>query len=195
TRPNFRPVLLSDFLGSERTRKRYWSRSFLGQEEFSSAKVNKGHLAIARLVKAKVVNKVITQNVDSLHLKAWYAVDMPSVEIPTAPELPEHLVELHGTLTNVACYSCGASYTGQRAGLQEYLNAKNPDWEELKHSARLIQGPAGDVAPPPGITLPDFHLPPPCESCGGLYKPGIVFFGENVPVSVREAAEEALKES
>jgi NAD-dependent deacetylase len=41
-------------------------------------------------------------------------------------------------------------------------------------------------------TVPFPILPPPCPHCGGILHPGVVWFGEAIPPSALEAAEQAL---
>lgn len=151
------------------------------------------------------VRGVITQNVDSLHLKALEGIlgegesignwTKGSVEGGRAYLHEKGICELHGALRSVICYECHTPFPGGRTGLQEFLREKNPFWEELKLNGKLIYGPDGDVAPAEDVQLPPFIPPPPCGNCGGLLKPGIVFFGENVPIVVREFAEKMLDET
>jgi NAD-dependent deacetylase len=44
----------------------------------------------------------------------------------------------------------------------------------------------------PDETVPFPSLPPPCPYCGGSLRPGVVWFGEAIPVSALEAADAAL---
>ena len=114
---------------------------------------NAGHRAVAALG----ADLVITQNVDGLH------------EAAGTPRL----VALHGRIADVVCLSCRSTTT--RAALQQRLAALNPGWAE-RHADVAVR-PDGDVAleDTAGFVVPD------CESCGGVLKPDVVFFGENVP--------------
>lgn len=53
--------------------------------------------------------------------------------------------------------------------------------------------PDGDMALPDGLAEA-FEVPP-CHLCGGTVKPGVVFFGGNVPRHVSEAASRAVDEA
>ena len=83
---------------------------------------------------------------------------------------------MHGTYAQVICLSCG--YTMSRAALAEQLEALNPGFIER---AEAVGGLA--VAPDADAVIADTtsfrYLDCPC--CGGMLKPDIVYFGENVP--------------
>jgi NAD-dependent SIR2 family protein deacetylase len=145
------------FTGSEQARRRYWARSHLGWRFITDARPNDGHRAVAALERAGLVTGVITQNVDGLHHAAG------SVAV----------TELHGSLHQVRCLDCGERTS--RVALHERLAAANPRWNG---SSTLIN-PDGDAvvadAEIESFTIAD------CASCGGVLKPDVVFFGENVP--------------
>ncbi|WP_027795015.1 NAD-dependent protein deacetylase [Paraburkholderia acidipaludis] len=151
------PITLQEFLGSQAWRRRYWARSLLGWPTVGLAQPNGAHRALARLETAGYVRALVTQNVDGLHQRAG----------------SRDVVELHGSIGHVHCLDCGARYT--RASIQPLLEANNPE------VAALIAQPAAD-----GDAHLDFdgNLPfavPACAACGGMLKPSVVFFGENVP--------------
>jgi len=83
-------------------------------------------------------------------------------------------VDLHGRLDRVVCLSCRA--TVSRADVRERLDAVNAEWRATVTAVN----PDGDV------DLPDAELDGfvvvDCETCGGLLKPDVVYFGESVPV-------------
>ncbi|WP_233866780.1 NAD-dependent protein deacetylase [Paraburkholderia adhaesiva] len=162
------PITLQEFLGSEAWRRRYWARSMLGWPSVGLAQPNGAHLALARLQSAGYVTTLVTQNVDGLHQRAG----------------SHGVIELHGSIGHVHCLDCGAQYT--RASIQPLLEANNPE------VATAIAEPAAD-----GDAHLDFdgNLPfavPACAACGGMLKPSVVFFGENVPRERVAAASEAL---
>lgn len=106
----------------------------------------------------KIVNAVITQNVDSLHYKAG----------------SKNVIELHGSGYRVICLQCSKIYN--RFYIQEKLLEKNN--LDFNESTKMIR-PDGDVEIPEDI-IKKFH-PPICEACSGVLKPEITFFGDNVP--------------
>src|SRR5215469_6177077 len=64
------PVQIRDFLASHRVRQRYWARSLAGWPQFSAARPNGAHRALAALEARGRLQHLITQNVDGLHQRA-----------------------------------------------------------------------------------------------------------------------------
>lgn len=146
------PMTYQEFVSGPEARRRYWARSHIGWSRMRSAEPNAGHRAVATLG----ADLVITQNVDGLH----EAVGTP------------RLVALHGRIADVVCLSCRSTTT--RSALQARLDAANPGWVQ-RHAAVAVR-PDGDVA----LEQTAGFVVPPC-ACGGILKPDVVFFGENVP--------------
>jgi NAD-dependent SIR2 family protein deacetylase len=147
------PMTYQEFVSGPDARQRYWARSHLGWSRMGKAEPNPGHRALAALDP----ELLITQNVDGLHEAAG----------------SRRLVALHGRIANVICLDCRA--TSSRAALQARLATLNPGFAE-RHAAAEVR-PDGDV---------DFDdtasfVVPSCTGCGGVLKPDVVFFGENVP--------------
>ena len=94
-------IQYGDFIGAHSARQRYWARAAVGWRRVRAAEPNDGHRAIARLEAAECVVGVITQNVDGLHHQAG----------------SRRVVELHGSLSRVACLGCGSVAT--RADVQQ----------------------------------------------------------------------------
>jgi NAD-dependent SIR2 family protein deacetylase len=82
-------------------------------------------------------------------------------------------VALHGRIADVVCLGCGA--TTSRQSVDERLAAANPGWVE-RHSGAALR-PDGDVE----VDDTAGFVVPACDRCGGVLKPDVVFFGENVP--------------
>jgi NAD-dependent SIR2 family protein deacetylase len=151
--PARRPMTYQEFVSGREARQRYWARSHLGWGRMRGTDPNAGHHALARLRPGLL----ITQNVDGLHERAG----TPS------------LVALHGRIADVVCLACRA--TTQRRALHERLTALNPGFA-ARH-AEVHTRPDGDVELD---DTGDFVVPD-CDDCGGVLKPDVVFFGENVP--------------
>lgn len=92
----YRPIDFDAFVTSEDARREYWRRKFDTHETVMQAKPNRGHEAVARLVREGKVVAVITQNIDGLH----QASGVPR----------ERVIELHGNTTYAHCLSCGHEY-------------------------------------------------------------------------------------
>ena len=152
-----KPMDYRDFVARHTARQRYWSRSYFGWQRFSQASPNAAHSAIAQLEKLGRLAGTVTQNVDGLHQRAG----------------SRQVVELHGSLATVTCLDCGFSLA--RATMQEALLSRNPQLLTV----------AGEMAPDGDARLQTFDESkldiPGCESCGGVVKPAVVFFGEAVP--------------
>lgn len=163
------PVELTDFLGSVAARRRYWAGSQLGYPRMRAARPNAAHAWLAELEAAGRVELLITQNVDRLHQRAG----------------SRQVVDLHGSIHRVRCLDCGG--TRSRAGLQGTLESDNPQWSG-RNAAPAPDGDAG-VGPErlDGYRVPD------CDACGGMLKPDVVFFGENVPRQRVERSFAALR--
>ena len=159
------PILLKDFLGSDYARRRYWARSLIGWPIVQNAQPNGAHHALRALEARSRVHRLVTQNVDGLHIRAGN----PDV------------IELHGNIGRVRCIECGERHT--RAAVQRMLEAANPNF--VGYTAPAV--PDGD-AHIEDLDFASFDVPG-CTRCGGVLKPDVVFFGESVPrVLVDDAA-------
>lgn len=165
------PMRYQEFARSADARTRYWARSAVGWPRFATARPNEGHQALARLEAAGAVMGLITQNVDGLHSEAGSM----------------RVVELHGSLHRVLCLACAWSLG--RGELQRELMALNPGFSGWE--AALAPDGDADLSPE---HVAGFRVPP-CRACGGVLKPDVVFFGENVPGPVVEAAWALLDEA
>ena len=151
------PMTYQQFTGSAAARRRYWARSHQGWRHVARAVPNAGHRAVAELDRSGLLAGIITQNVDGLHQAAG----------------ARQVIELHGSLDRVVCLGCGQ--LSSREALDRRLHAANPGW-----SAIVTQiNPDGDAVVA-GEQAERFAVAD-CESCGGVLKPDVVFFGENVP--------------
>lgn len=148
------PIQYADFVKRPEARRRYWFRSMMGFRSFGAAHPNRGHHALAALGVP-----IITQNVDRLHSEAG----------------SREVVDLHGLINRVVCLSCGV--LSSRATLQDRLEAANPEVTGSIPAGAAELRPDGDA----DIEDPDDFVVPPCDVCGGVLKPDVVFFGETVP--------------
>ena len=146
------PMTYQEFVSGPEARQRYWARSHLGFGRMRRAEPNDGHRALAALDP----DLLITQNVDGLHEAAG----------------SRRLVALHGRIADVVCLSCRR--TTRRARLEERMSLANPGF--------AARHPLAEVRPDGDVELDDTadFVVPDCDACGGVLKPDVVFFGENV---------------
>lgn len=163
-----RPMSFREFVASPAGRRRYWSRSLRGWPRVRDARPNPAHKALARLEALGRLAAVVSQNVDGLHQKAG----------------SRRVLDLHGRLDTVECLECGA--TVSREDVQELLLA----WNGTDEVSRGAVRPDGDMEL--AGELEAFRVPD-CRDCGGILKPSVVFFGENVPRQRVAAAMAALE--
>lgn len=170
-RSSHRPVLYRDFCKSDAIRRRYWARNYVGWPRFSSLKPNNTHKILKKLEDAKKVRCIVTQNVDNLHAKAG----------------SRRVIELHGTAFKVMCLNCDQRIC--RYYLQDIFNKLNPHMSAICQMIR----PDGDVDLLQE-QVEEFVVPA-CEYCGGILKPDIIFFGDNVPCQVVESVKYNVEHS
>lgn len=110
---------------------------------------NAGHFALVELERRGVLDTLVTQNVDGLHLAAGHD--------------PSRVVEIHGTLREVQCMSCGA-----RSPMSEVLG-------------RVRQGEED----------PPCREPRAAGACGGILKSATISFGQSLVAEDLARAEQA----
>ena len=165
------PVSYQAFMGEEATRRRYWARSQIGWRRFRMARPNDAHRALARLEASGKSQLLLTQNVDRLHQAAGNA----------------RVIDLHGRLDLVRCMGC--EQRTSRDDLQVELDRLNAD----RSDPQAADAPDGD-ADLEDADFSSFRIPS-CRSCGGVLKPDVVFFGENVPRARVEVALQHLDQA
>ena len=165
------PVTLQAFMGDEKTRRRYWARSLIGWRRIHQARPNDAHRALVRLEKMGRIELLLTQNVDRLHQSAGST----------------RVIDLHGRIDLVRCMDCERG--SPRDELQDELDRLNAGWVDLDAK----QAPDGN-SDLEGADFSSFVVPA-CRRCGGVLKPDVVFFGENVPHDRIDAAFRHLDEA
>jgi len=164
------PIQHQAFLAEPRSRQRYWLRSYNGWPLIKDAQPTISHHAIARLEQAGTSFLTVTQNVDGLHQKAG----------------SRKIIDLHGKINEVICMDC--QNLTSRAELQTrlaYLGDKAPGITKM--------APDGDA------DIEDRYIEdvviPECLNCGGMLKPNVVFFGDNVDRNIVNAIYSALDDA
>ncbi len=154
--PSRTPMTYAEFRSGPVAQQRYWARSHVGWRHLHQADPNDGHRALAALERSGRLSALITQNVDGLHEAAG----------------SRQVVDLHGRISSVVCLDCRE--VTSRTELHQRLEELNPGFG---------RGFSSDIAPDGDAMVGDiesFSIVP-CRSCGGVLKPDVVFFGENVP--------------
>jgi NAD-dependent SIR2 family protein deacetylase len=176
----------------------YSSRRF----QALKARPNKGHFALAELSRRKNDDFLtLTQNVDGLSTRAKHE--------------KSRLLELHGSLFTLKCTGFFCNYVEENnrshpltpalGGNEDELSIKkrkkdDGDTDQLE-KRRKLDSPAKDEQTPSSVTSsPDFKpvssIPedelPHCPRCNSLLRPGVVWFGESLPLKVIDAADEFL---
>jgi NAD-dependent SIR2 family protein deacetylase len=151
------PMTYQQFIGDEAFRRHYWARNHVGWRHMRTTRPNAGHRALVGLERRGLLTGVITQNVDLLHEQAG----------------SRNVIDLHGHYNEVVCLTCGTVFS--RTHVHERLEKANPDF--------AVEVGDVEIAPDADAVLADTasFVVPPCEVCGGMLKPNIVYFGENVP--------------
>jgi len=164
------PVQHQDFMNNLLTRQRYWGRSLPGWPVIRDAQPNPSHRHLADLEARAHINLLVTQNVDRLHQRAG----------------SQQVIDLHGRSDQVICTSCG--YRCDRMETHTHCAELNPSFIHYQAEA----APDGDADLE--VDFSEFRVPD-CPECGGILKPDVVFFGDNVPKERVETALSVLKES
>eukprot|EP01004_Peranema_trichophorum_P006780 NODE_5588_length_994_cov_43.092997_g5012_i0.p1 GENE.NODE_5588_length_994_cov_43.092997_g5012_i0~~NODE_5588_length_994_cov_43.092997_g5012_i0.p1 ORF type:complete len:297 (-),score=45.65 NODE_5588_length_994_cov_43.092997_g5012_i0:103-936(-) len=154
-----KPVTYPQFANVLKWRQRYWSRSFLGFPRMQNAQPNLAHLALSKMENEGHIHHIITQNVDGLHQRAG----------------SQNIVELHGSIYSVVCLGCNDRTN--RSDIQNRLIDLNPSWQKIQIDKEVNLRPDGDLEL--DLDTSSFVIPD-CEKCGGILKPDVVMFGENV---------------
>ncbi len=165
------PVDLDRFVSDPVWYRWVWARNHATWRLLDGLEPTPGHRALARLETAGLVTGVATQNVDRLHSLAGQRT----------------VWELHGAYDRVVCLECGRLVP--RAEVDERLRATNPDYPIETDPQKVAITPEADRVAAEACVFE----PPVCESCGGMLKPDIVFFGESLPPAM-DGAMEAAKE-
>jgi NAD-dependent deacetylase len=91
-----KPIDFSEFMRTDAARRETWRRRFEMETTLRQARPNRGHAAVAELVRCGKASCVITQNIDGLHQDSGVPDDK--------------VIELHGNTTYAHCLECGQRY-------------------------------------------------------------------------------------
>ncbi|CAI5477968.1 unnamed protein product [Closterium sp. Yama58-4] len=209
----YKPMIHQDFVRSRSARRRYWARSFIGWRRFSAARPGMAHRALARLhERGRLAGGIITQNVDRLH----HIAGSPALELhgtthevvcmqcgdiscrrtfqerikvanPEWAAAVEHLEEGRPAGSDE---SFGMQRLQKRSGESRNAGLGSAD---VGVSERELMGmrrrPDGDIE----ISEEEWErhgefVVPSCNACGGVLKPNVVLFGDNLPPARNQEA-------
>ena len=164
------PVQHQAFMTQPAVRQRYWARSLPGWPVIRDAQPNSAHFSLTQMEHNGHLQQLVTQNVDRLHQKAG----------------SHQVTDLHGRSDQVICMTC--HYRAERDEVHKRTAEINPGFAAIK----AIAAPDGDAHVE--MDFSQFRVPD-CPKCGGILKPDVVFFGDNVPKERVESSLEALRAS
>lgn len=149
---NFDPAKLATPEAFARDPELVWEWYRERRQRIRNAEPNAGHIAIAKLAQHADEFLLVTQNVDDLHARAGVA--------------NEKMVQIHGDIFVTKCSRCDFLEEG---------SGGSP--EQLTDRAILQRGQLRSIAP---TSENDVDLPR-CRECDALMRPGVVWFGEQLP--------------
>ena len=87
-----RAATIQNFMANRDSRVRSWQNR-ISNTTWADAQPNSGHVALANLERKGKLDTLVTQNIDSLHLKAGSS--------------QARIIEIHGTVRDFVCMGCG----------------------------------------------------------------------------------------
>jgi len=162
---NLDPIRLATPEAFARDPELVWEWYRERRQRICDAQPNASHEAIARLAQCADEFLLVTQNVDDLHERAGVA--------------KAEMVQIHGDIFATRCSRCDFSYTG-RGGSSELPadHADEPECERLRSNAPTSEN--------------DGNLSR-CPKCDALMRPGVIWFGEPLPLRETERVESYLQ--
>lgn len=146
-----------------------WQRNHETWKILDQMRPSPAHLALKDLEDSGHVLGMATQNVDGLHTVAG----------------SRNVWEMHGSFRTVDCVNCGARIS--RSDYAVALDELNPNWPTYNHDISIL-APARRAE----AEASTFSVAP-CDDCGGIMKPSVVFFGEMLSKAFEEAMEAAAE--
>jgi len=140
---------LQAYVADPEVRRRAWRQRL--ESPAWQARPNAGHRALVALERRGVLDMLVTQNIDGLH--------------QAAGSDPDRVVEIHGTMREVACLSCGA-----RTPMPEVLERVRAGEDDPSCTEPLGAG-----------------------VCGGILKSATISFGQDLVAEDLERAHDAAR--
>src|SRR5438105_5385761 len=167
---NLDPAKLATPIAFASDPKLVWDWYRERRRRIRNAQPNAAHEAIVRLAHQSREFLLVTQNVDDLHARAGSS--------------KEKMVQIHGDIFVTRCSRCDFVDAGRGASPEPpALRAIYPDNGRLGSIATTSAQPNYDHE---GKTIPK------CPECSALMRPGVVWFGEQLPLSELQRVENYL---
>ena len=149
---NLDPAQLATPEAFARDPKLVWEWYRERRQRIRNAQPNAAHEAIAKLVRHADDFLLVTQNVDDLHARAGFP--------------KEKMVQIHGDIFVTKCSHC-------------HFSRRDDDQDDRQHQECAADfGVRRHVAALKARTCP---RTPKCPNCDALMRPGVVWFGEQLP--------------
>ncbi len=149
-----RTATLQHYLADPEIREQVW-QSRLHSPAWT-AEPNRGHRALVALEARGRLKAIVTQNIDGMHQKAGSD--------------PARVIELHGTMREVRCWSCG-----RRRPMRPVLDRVRAG-EADPHCLEVLAAPDGRI-------------------CGGILKSATISFGQALDPEVLQQAVTAVQDA
>jgi NAD-dependent SIR2 family protein deacetylase len=163
---NLDPTKLATPEAFARDPKLVWEWYLERRERIRNAQPNAAHEAIAKLAQHADEFLLVTQNVDDLHARA---------RLPN-----EKMVQIHGDIFVTRCSRCDFQFREEGRG-----GSPEPP------GARAVQPGSGRLRSIAPTSENDVALPR-CSECHALMRPGVVWFGEQLPWKEVQRVEDYL---
>jgi NAD-dependent deacetylase len=168
---NLDPAKLATPEAFARDPKLVWQWYRERRKRIRAAQPNAAHKAIAKLAAHAHEFLLVTQNVDDLHVRAG--------------SLKEKMVQIHGDIFVTRCSDCDFQFRDTGRGGSPEPPAPRTIYP---NSGRL-----GSIAPTSAQPDQEQEDVPRCPRCEGLMRPGVVWFGEQLPSDELRRVENYLK--
>jgi NAD-dependent deacetylase len=150
-----------NYVNDPEIRRRSWQSRL--RSETWNAVPNAGHLALVEFERRGVLDLLVTQNIDGLHLLAGH--------------LPEKVVEIHGTMRWIVCLRCG-----NRLPTPQVLERVKAGETDPACRNRVVAGTSTGTST--GTSDGE---------CGGILKSDTISFGQDLVAADLYAAERAAR--